>query len=78
VNADLARIGRDFPGWHPWRSDEGRWWATRTGNAAADYRNPAWMMTLDSDDADGLRSALARQEALRWSASPVTGQTGPI
>ena len=50
--AELSRIEGEFPGWRPWVSDAGRWWA----------------MTVDADDAEGLRSAIAEQERL---ASPV-------
>jgi hypothetical protein len=48
-------------------SDAGRWWATRRGRRAADPP-PWWAMTVDADDAQGLRSAIAEQERL---ASPV-------
>jgi hypothetical protein len=67
VAAELSRIAGEFPGWCPWVSDAGRWWATRKGCQAAD---PAagWAMTVDADDAEGLRSAIAEQERL---ASPV-------
>ena len=27
----VARLEAEFPGWHIWRSNAGRWWATRTG-----------------------------------------------
>lgn len=27
----FANLEAEFPGWHIWRSDAGRWWATRTG-----------------------------------------------
>jgi hypothetical protein len=65
--AELSRITGEFPGWRPWVSDAGRWWATRRGRQVADP--PAWWaMTVDADDADGLRSAIAEQERL---ASPV-------
>ena len=67
VAAELSRIAGEFPGWRPWVSDAGRWWATRRGRRPADP--PAWWaMTVDADDAEGLRSAIAEQERL---ASPV-------
>ena len=67
VAAELYRIAREFPGWRPWVSDAGRWWATRTCRCPADPPG-WWAMTVDADDAEGLRSAIAEQERL---ASPV-------
>lgn len=68
--AELSRIAREFPGWSPWVSDAGHWWATRKGRQPV---NPAewWSMTVDADDADRLREAIGRQERL---ANPV-GET---
>lgn len=64
---ELSRIEGEFPGWRPWMSDAGRWWATRRISRPADPP-PWWAMTVDADDAEGLRSAIAEQERL---ASPV-------
>jgi hypothetical protein len=64
MTPDLAEIGREFPDWHPWRSSAGRWWATRRGSAEPTCSDPDWLMTVDADDAAGLREALKRQEAL--------------
>lgn len=66
VAAELSHIAGEFPGWRPWVSDAGRWRATRTGRLAdlPDW----WAMTVDADDAERLRSAIAEQEQL---ASPV-------
>jgi hypothetical protein len=64
---ELSRIAREFPGWRPWMSDAGRWWATRRGRRPAELP-PWWAMTVDADDAAGLRSAIAAQGRL---ASPV-------
>lgn len=47
-----AEIIREYPGWNPWQSDAGRWWAARTGR------------TVDGDTPDELRAALAEQERL--------------
>jgi hypothetical protein len=67
VTEDLAQIGREFPGWHPWRSSAGRWWATRRGPVNLSYQDPDLHMTIDADDAAGLREALRHQETLRAS-----------
>lgn len=63
VAGELSRIERDFPGWHPWLSSGGRWWATRKGSQPADPPD-WWAVTVDADDAAGLREAVARQEQL--------------
>lgn len=64
MTGDLAQIGREFPGWHPWRSSAGRWWATRRGTVIRAREDPDWFMTVDADDMAGLREALRRQETL--------------
>jgi hypothetical protein len=63
VAAELARIAGRFPGWRPWVSDAGRCWATRRGRQPASPP-PWWAMTVDADDPDGLREAIAEQERL--------------
>jgi hypothetical protein len=68
VTGELSRIGREFAGWHPWVSGGGRWWATRKGSQPADPPE-WWAMTVDADDAEGLRETISRQEQL--SADPV-------
>ena len=66
VADELAGIARDFPAWHVWRSQAGRWWATRLGHLRppADRdrdRDEDYAMTLDADTAGELRAALAAQ-----------------
>ena len=53
------------PGWHAWRSDAGRWWATRTGRRAR-YENGV-PMTIDADSETELRELCDgyREEAAR-------------
>jgi hypothetical protein len=63
VAAELSRIAGEFPGWRPWMSDAGRWWATRRGRLPADPPE-WWAMTVDADDADGLRKVIAEQARL--------------
>ena len=60
-------IAREFPGWHPWVSNGGRLWATRKGGQPGDLPE-GWAMTVDADDAEGLRATISKQEML---ASPV-------
>jgi hypothetical protein len=67
VAAELSRIAGEFPGWRPWVSDAWRWWATRRGHQPVDPPD-WWAMTVDADDADGPRVAIATQERL---ANPV-------
>ena len=59
----LTAIRRQFPGWQPWRSDAGRFWAARMGTLPR--RPPArFAMTVDGDTPDQLREAIAEQERL--------------
>ncbi len=68
---ELSSIERDYPAWHIWQSQAGRWWATRLGHArppasaevaeAASAGEPESAPTLDTDTAAELRQALARQ-----------------
>jgi hypothetical protein len=58
--AEVSAIESDFPGWRVWLSDISRWWAVRQGMDVQWTRgknNAA--MTLDADDAAGLRDLLA-------------------
>lgn len=59
-------VAADYPGWHVWRSDAGRWWATRTGPDAQWSRNAAGLpMTLDAENEFGIRAALAAAEEIQ-------------
>ena len=62
--AECARqVERDFPDWHVWISSLGRWWAVRQGPDAHHGRDDRRPMTLDADDATGLRAELGRYPA---------------
>jgi hypothetical protein len=67
VAAELSRLAEEFPGWRPWVSDAGRWWATRRGRQPVSLPE-WWAMTVYAEAADGLREAIAKQERL---ANPV-------
>jgi hypothetical protein len=67
VAEELSQIKREFAGWQPWMCSGGRWWATRKGNQPTDPPE-WWAMTVDADDAEGLREAITRQER---NANPV-------
>jgi hypothetical protein len=59
---DLAQLSSGYPGWHIWRSQAGRWWATRLGKVAWDtHHDPDFAMTIDADTPEGLAKQLARQ-----------------
>jgi hypothetical protein len=61
----IALLEADFPGWHIWRSNAGRWWATRTGSVLRrDDLGTGRVMTLDADDETVLRDLLAAQAGL--------------
>jgi hypothetical protein len=62
--ADLkASIESEFPGWLVWRSDAGRWYATRTGNLTDAQLQAGYAMTVAADDSAGLRELLRDQQA---------------
>ncbi|MER6944357.1 hypothetical protein ABT294_10070 [Nonomuraea sp. NPDC000554] len=61
----LAEIAREYPLWTIWRSDAGRWWATRHRPLNVAQRDAGCAMTIDADDPDGLRDQLRDQE--RWA-----------
>jgi hypothetical protein len=55
----------DFPSWHVWRSQAGRWWATRLGRVAWDrHHDPDFAMTVDADTLANLRTELTTQSGL--------------
>jgi hypothetical protein len=61
----VAEVEAGFPGWHVWRSNAGRWWATRTGNVLQrDDIGSGRVMTMDADDPQALRVQLERQSQL--------------
>ena len=70
LNSDgtLAEISRDYPGWHPWRSSAGRWWAVRLATRTPADVPAEWARTIDGDTAGDLRAALAAQEELTGDA----------
>ena len=60
--ADLkAAIESEFPGWLVWRSDAGRWYATRTGDLTDAQLQAGYAMTVAADDSAGLRELLRDQ-----------------
>lgn len=63
-----AEIGRDFPGWQPWRSSAGRWWAVRRVAAPPPGAPAEWARTVDGDTPEKLRAALSVQERLGENA----------
>jgi hypothetical protein len=61
----IALLEAEFPGWHIWRSNAGRWWATRTGSVLRrDDLGSGRVMTLDADDEQSLRGQLDTQADL--------------
>jgi hypothetical protein len=58
----IAQLEAEFPGWHIWHSNAGRWWATRTGLVRRrDDLGTGRVMTVDADDETVLRGQLATQ-----------------
>jgi hypothetical protein len=61
----IAQVETDFPGWHIWHSNAGRWWATRTGFVLRrEELGAGRVMTVDADDETGLRGQLMMQARL--------------
>lgn len=56
-----AAIEEEFPGWLVWRSDAGRWYATRSGDLTDAQLQAGYAMTVAADDANGLRELLDEQ-----------------
>ncbi|MET8158866.1 hypothetical protein ABZT47_21045 [Sphaerisporangium sp. NPDC005289] len=76
----LAEIAREFPDWTIWRSDAGRWWATRHHLLTEHERDAGGAMTIDADDPAGLRERLLEQRRLipgLDQRSGLTGEAGP-
>jgi hypothetical protein len=74
-----AELEAEFPGWHVWRSDAGRWWATRTGSILR--REPLGagrVMTVDADDLGALRDHLLAQAELDREVSSLTGSAAEL
>jgi hypothetical protein len=61
----VVELEADFPGWHVWRSNAGRWWATRTGAVLRrEDLGTGRVMTVDADDVGSLRNLLLAQSRL--------------
>lgn len=61
----IAMLQAEFPGWHIWHSNAGRWWATRTGSVLhREELGTGRVMTVDADDEASLREQLATQALL--------------
>jgi hypothetical protein len=61
----IAQLEAEFPGWHIWHSNAGRWWATRTGFVLRrEELGTGRVMTLDADDERDLRGQLTTQVTL--------------
>jgi hypothetical protein len=57
-----AAIEAEYPGWLVWRSDAGRWYATRSGDLTDAELEAGYAMTVASDDVAGLRELLHDQK----------------
>ena len=63
VEDELARLSEAYQGWHIWRSQAGRWWATRLGRDThwGAECGTGYAMTIDADTLAGLARELACQ-----------------
>jgi hypothetical protein len=61
----ISQLEAEFPGWHIWRSNADRWWATRTGAVSRrEDLGTGRVMTVDADDPVTLRDQLTLQASL--------------
>lgn len=62
--SDPSDLARRYPQWSLWRSDRGRWWATRLRpfSLAAEVIAQAYR-TVDADDLITIARLIAEQEA---------------
>jgi hypothetical protein len=67
----IALLEAEYPGWHIWHSNAGRWWATRTGSVLRrDDLGTGRVMTIDADDEAALRAQLTAQASLDEQVEP--------
>ncbi|MET7460308.1 hypothetical protein [Nonomuraea sp. NPDC005501] len=72
----LADIAREFSQWTIWRSDAGRWWATRHQPLSDAQRDAGCAMTIDADDPDDLRERIREQEIRTGDPQGAAGDPG--
>ncbi|GII76654.1 hypothetical protein Sru01_16360 [Sphaerisporangium rufum] len=66
--AALRTVLRGFTeGWHIWRSDHGRWWATRDRPFDAQAARDGAARTVDGDTEVEVRRAISEQESIAAS-----------
>ena len=70
-----ADIEAEFPGWLVWRSDAGRWYATRSGDLTDAQLEAGYAMTVAGDDDAGLEDLLRDQ---RRKDEENTGSQGGV
>jgi hypothetical protein len=76
-DGQVAELEADFPGWHVWRSNAGRWWATRTGAVLRrEDLGTGRVMTVDADDGGSLRIQLLAQSRLDREVSGLVSGMG--
>lgn len=56
-----ATLEAEFPDWMVWRSDAGRWYATRAGKLTDQQLLSGFAMTVAADSPDSLRGLLREQ-----------------
>lgn len=71
----LEDIARVHTGWTIWRSDAGRWWATRRGPVDLEAIRRGCAMTVDADDPAALAAALTVQERM---TAEIAAEMAPV
>ena len=62
---ELGSLAAEFPGWHPWKTGEGRYVATRRCfTRPPDGAPGGWAMRVEASCAEELRAEIEWQEEL--------------
>lgn len=58
---DIIAVHASLPDWNIWRSNEGRWWATRRSPLPPSQRPDAYALTVTADTSRLLVAKIRRQ-----------------
>jgi hypothetical protein len=79
VTADLAWLDRQHPAWHAWRSNAGKWYASRLGCTLTDsaIEAGAAMTVAGQDDPQQIHDLLCKQERIAERLAVIRAAGGP-
>jgi hypothetical protein len=73
---EIVGIRAAFAGWNVWRSDEGRWWASRKCPLRPSLWPDGYALTVTADDAGALCSAISTQPGEARASRDLKGGSG--